>query len=71
MILSGFVALSVTGKIVGANFLFVTPSGVLLMFFSNLGVLGSSVEHPVQPNVCLFLQGTHLEFVGIPADYSF
>ena len=40
----GFVALSVKGKIVGAHFLFVTPSGVSLMFFLKLGVLGSSVK---------------------------
>ena len=39
-----FVPLSVNGKIVGANFLFVMPSGVSLIFFSNLGVLGSSVK---------------------------
>ena len=34
----GFVPLSVNGKIVGASFLFVMPSGVSLIFFSNLGV---------------------------------
>ena len=39
-----FVPLSVNGKIVGANFLFVMPSGIPLMLFSNLGVFGSSVK---------------------------
>ena len=40
----GFVPLSVNGRTVGANFLFVMPSGVSPGFFSNLGVLGSSVK---------------------------
>ena len=39
-----FVSLSVNGKIVGANFLFVMPSGISPISFSTLGVLGSSVK---------------------------
>ena len=36
-----FVLLSVNGKIVGANFLLIMPSGIPLVLFSNLGVFGS------------------------------
>ena len=74
-----FVPLSVNGKIVGANFLLVMPSGVPLTLFSSLGFFGSikdshSQDLP-QTNLLTFLKFLLLMFLVLillyPADVPF